>query len=165
MKKAFNVLFLSQRNSARSIMAEAILNHFGKRRFLAFSAGLRPTEAVDALVYELLDHAKVPYVRSKPKHYLDFARDAFVPLDFVFTLSDTAAGEPMPVWPGQPVSAHWRAEDPDRYPDKAERRLSLIRVRGGLERRLRVFLNLPFESFDRKSLQRQVDEIGGRSET
>ena len=160
MSKVFEVLFLSQRNSARSVMAEALLNHFGKGRFHAFSAGVHPIADVEPIVYELLDHAKVPYVRSKPKHYLDFAREASEPLDFVFTLSDTAAGEPMPVWPGQPVSAHWRAEDPARVSDGAERRLSLIRVRAELERRLRVFLNLPFESFDRMSLQRQVDDIG-----
>jgi arsenate reductase len=161
MTKVFNVLFLSQRNSARSIMAAAILNHFGKGRFQAFSAGVHPTADVEPLVYELLDHAKIPYVRSTPKHYVDFARETSAPLDFVFTLSDTAAGEPMPVWPGQPVSAHWRAEDPARTVDDTDKRLSLIRVRAELERRLRVFLNLPLESFDRKSLQRQMDDIGG----
>ena len=161
MSKVFNVLFLSQRNSARSIMAAALLNHFGKGRFQAFSAGVHPTADVEPIAYELLDHAKVPYVRSKPKHYLDFAREASAPLDFVFTLSDTAAGEPMPVWPGQPVNAHWRAEDPARFAD-TEKRISLIRVRAELERRLRVFLNLPLESFDRMSLQRQMDDIGGK---
>lgn len=160
MSKVFNALFLSQRNSARSVLAEALLNHFAEGRFRAFSAGVRPADDIEPIVYELLEHAKVPYVRSKPKHYLDFAREASAPLDFVFTLSDTAAGEPMPEWPGQPVSAHWRAEDPDRSADRAERRLSLIRVRAELERRLRVFLNLPFESLDRMSLQRQVDAIG-----
>jgi protein-tyrosine-phosphatase len=165
MSKVFNVLFLSQRNSARSVMAEALLNHFGKGRFQGFSAGVNPTADVDPIVYELLDHAKVPYSRSKPKHYLDFARQASAPLDFVFTLSDTAAGEPMPVWPGQPVSAHWRAEDPARVADDVEKRLSLIRVRAELERRLRVFLNLPFESFDRMSLQRHVDDIGRKGAT
>ena len=165
MSKVFNVLFLSQRNSARSVMAEAILNHFGKGRFQAFSAGVRPSANIEPIVYELLTHAKVPYVQSKPKHYLDFARDASAPLDFVFTLSDTAAGEPMPVWPGQPVTAHWGAEDPDRGTDGAERRLSLIRVRAELERRLRLFLNLPFESLDRMSLQRQVDDIGRKGAT
>ena len=165
MSKVFNALFLSQRNSARSVMAEALLNHFGKGRFQAFSAGVRPSEEIEPIIYELLDHAKVPYVRSKPKHYLDFARQSSAPLDFVFTLSDTAAGEPMPVWPGQPVTAHWRAEDPDRSAGAADRRLSLIRVRAEFERRLRVFLNLPFESLDRMSLQRHVDDIGRKDAT
>jgi arsenate reductase (thioredoxin) len=165
MNKVFNVLFLSQRNSARSVMAEALLNHFGKGRFRAFSAGVHPTADIEPIVYELLEHAKVPYMPSKPKHYLDFAREASAPLDFVFTLSDTAAGEPMPVWPGQPVSAHWRAEDPARVTNAVESRLALIRVRAELERRLRVFLNLPLASFDRMSLQRQVDDIGRKGAT
>jgi protein-tyrosine-phosphatase len=159
MSETFNVLFLSQRNSARSVMAEAILNHFGKGRFRASSAGVHPAADVEPTVYELLDHAKIPYVPSKPKHYLDLARKARQPLDFIFTLSDTAAGEPMPVWPGQPISGHWRAADPACAPNGPERRLVLIRVRAELERRLRVFLNLPIESFHRMSLQRQRNAI------
>jgi arsenate reductase len=165
MSKVFNVLFLSQRNSARSVMAEALLNHIGKGRFQAFSAGVRAADAIDPIAAELLYHAKVPCARTTPKHYLDFARETSAPLDFVFTLSDTAAGELMPVWPGQPVSAHWRAEDPDRSATATERRLSLIRVRAELERRLRLFVNLPLESLDKKSLQRQVDDIGQREGT
>ena len=89
MSKIFNVLFLSQRNSARSVMAEAILNHIGKGRFKAFSAGVHPAQTVDPVVQELLEHAKVPYLESKPKHYQDFAQQTSSPLDFVFTLSDT----------------------------------------------------------------------------
>ncbi len=159
MSKIFNVLFLSQRNSARSVMAEALMNHMGKGRFKAASAGVRPVESVDPLVHELLDHAKVPHGNLAPKHYAQFA-EAAEPLDFVFTLSDTAAGEPLPVWPGQPTSGHWRSDDPEHTADEKERRLTLIRIRGELERRLRVFMNLPLESLDHISLKNHVDEIG-----
>ena len=158
--KVFNVLFLSRRNSARSIMAEALLNHLGKGRFNAFSAGVSPTESVDPVAYELLDHAHVPYAKVPPRHYREFALVLPEPLDFIFTLSDTAAGEPMPVWPGLPVSAHWRSEDPQNVAEPAQKRLALIRVRGELERRLRVFMNLPLESLDRMSLQQHLDAIG-----
>src|SRR5688572_9268132 len=110
MNKTFNVLFLSPRNSARSVMAEALLNHLGHGRFRAASAGVQPADTVDPIVYELLDHAKVPYQRHAPKHYCELDEGP-EDLDFVFTLSDTAAGEPVPEWRGQPVSGHWRSAD------------------------------------------------------
>jgi arsenate reductase len=159
--KSFRVLFLSQRNSARSIMAEAILNAIGKGRFIAHSAGVRVTEGIDPIVLELLEHAQLPTASLRPKHYSEFTGAAASALDFVFTLSDTAAGEAPPVWPGMPLTAHWPSTDPTRYsPDDPERRLALIRVRGELERRLRIFTVLPFPSLDRLSLQQSVDEIG-----
>jgi protein-tyrosine-phosphatase len=156
----YRVLFLSQRNSARSIMAEALLNTIGRGRFLASSAGVRPASRVDPIVLELLEHARLPTAGLHPRHVSDFAHSASEPLDFVFTLSDTAAGEAPPQWPGQPITAHWRSTDPARIADPTERRLSLIRVRSELERRLRVFINLPLASLDRMSAQRHVDEIG-----
>src|SRR5262245_39188483 len=161
MDKSFNVLFLSQRNSARSLLAAALLNSLGRNRFRAYSAGVRPAHAADAVTLELLDHAGIEPEDIQPKHYAQFARADAPPLDFVFTLSDTAAGEALPTWPGQPVTAHWRCEDPEKFAyEDPERRLSLIRTRSALERRLRAFINLPFASLDRMSLQQHVDGIG-----
>jgi arsenate reductase len=138
----FRVLFLSQRNSARSMIAESIANSIGRGQLEAFSAGVRPASRVDPIAVELLEHAGLPV------------------LDFVFTLSDTAAGEAPPTWPGHPITAHWRCTDPEQYDDAADRRLALIRARTELERRLRVFANLPVKSLDRMSLQAQVDALG-----
>src|SRR5262245_30172896 len=148
-ERTYRVLFLSQRNSARSIMAEAILNTVGKGRFVAYSAGVRPASSVDPITLELLEHAKLPTHGLQPQHAREFASPSAPPLDFVFTLSDTAAGEAPPQWPGQPITAHWRSEDPTKIEDATQRRHSLIRVRSELERRLRVFINLPFASLDR----------------
>ena len=157
----YTVLFLSQRNSARSIIAAALLNQIGRGRFRAFSAGVRPTQAYDAIALELLDHAHVPRPDGAPQHYRSFAAADAPPLDFVFTLSDTAAGEPLPAWPGHPVTGHWSSGDPARFQNsEAERRRSLIGTRSQLERRLRILVNLPLESLDRLSLQAQVDDIG-----
>jgi arsenate reductase len=157
--RPYHVLFLSQRNSARSIMAEAILNTIGKGKFIAHSAGVRPAGDIDPIVIELLEHAKLPTQGLRPRHAREFAGPDAPPLDFVFTLSDTAAGEPLPQWPGQPITAHWRSTDPTKLPDDTERRLELIRVRSELERRLRVFINLPLASLDRMTAQRHLDEI------
>jgi len=157
----YRVLFLSQRNSARSIMAEAILNELGKGRFRAFSAGVRPASSLDAMAIELLQHAGLPTAELRVKHFHEFTGADSPELDFVFTLSDTAAGEAPPEWPGQPVTGHWRCEDPEKFArEDPERRLSLIRTRAGLERRLRIFINLPFAALDRMSLQQHVDGIG-----
>jgi len=158
--RTYHVLFLSQRNSARSIMAEAILNSVGKGRFVAYSAGVRPASSVDPITLELLEHANLPTQGLQPQHTQQFASPSAPPLDFVFTLSDTAAGEAPPQWPGQPITAHWRSEDPAQIEDATERRLALIRVRSELERRLRVFINLPFTALDRMSAQQHVEEIG-----
>lgn len=156
----YQVLFLSQRNSARSLLAEAILNSIGRGRFRAFSAGVRPAAQIDPIVIDLLEHAQLPTDGLRPKHYREFAETGALPLDFVFTLSDTAAGEPMPVWPGAPVTAHWPSTDPTKLEDKVERRRALIRTRSELENRLRIFLSLPFTSLDRLSMQERVTDIG-----
>src|SRR5262245_53720835 len=115
MEKIYNVLFLSQRNSARSLMAEGLLNSIGRGRFHAFSAGVRPAESVDPMALELLAHAGIKARDARAKHFTEFSGENAPPLDFVFTLSDTAAGEALPRWPGQPVTAHWRCEDPERF--------------------------------------------------
>jgi protein-tyrosine-phosphatase len=159
-KETYRVLFLSQRNSARSIMAEVLLNSIGKGRFHAVSAGVRPTQTIEPIVLELLEHARLPTEGLVPRSLETVIQAEPEPFDFVFTLSDTAAGEAPPEWPGHPITAHWRSSDPAQIADATERRLALIRVRSELERRLRVFVNLPFESLDRMSLQSQVHEIG-----
>jgi arsenate reductase (thioredoxin) len=163
--RPYHVLFLSQRNSARSIMAQALLNQIGRGQFVAHSAGIRPAREMDPIALELLEHAKVSTEGLRPRHAQEFAAESAPPLDFVFTLSDTAAGEAPPHWPGQPITAHWRSDDPTLVSDERERRLTLIRVRAELERRLRVFINLPLASLDRLSAQRHVDEIGAEPRT
>jgi arsenate reductase len=156
----YRVLFLSQRNSARSVMAEAIANSVGRGQFQAFSAGVRPAAQVDPLAAELIEHAGLNVPDHPPQHVRQFSAPGSPPLDFVFTLSDTAAGEAPPVWPGHPITAHWRCTDPEQFDDSSERRLALIRARTELERRLRVFANLPVKSLDRMSLQAHVDALG-----
>jgi arsenate reductase (thioredoxin) len=156
----YRVLFLSQRNSARSMMAEAIANTIGRGQLQAFSAGVRPGSRIDPIAAELLQHAGIAVPDHPPQHVRQFSAPGAPPLDFVFTLSDTAAGEAPPVWPGHPITAHWRCTDPEQFDDAAERRLALIRSRTELERRLRVFANLPVQSLDRMSLQAHVDALG-----
>jgi protein-tyrosine-phosphatase len=160
----YRVLFLSQRNSARSMMAEAITNSLGRGQFQAFSAGVRPADEVDPIASELLEHAGLSVPDHPPQHVREFSAPDSPPLDFVFTLSDTAAGEAPPTWPGHPITAHWRCTDPGQFDDPSERRLALIRARTELERRLRVFANLPVESLDRISLQAHVDALGHSSD-
>jgi arsenate reductase (thioredoxin) len=164
-QQRLRILFLSQRNSARSMMAEAIANSIGHGQFEAFSAGVRPAANVDPVAIELLDHAGVPVPDHPPRHVREFSAPDSPPLDFVFTLSDTAAGEAPPSWPGHPITAHWRCTDPERFDDPEEKRRSLLRTRSELERRLRVFANLPMASLDRMSLQMHLDALGGRPDS
>jgi protein-tyrosine-phosphatase len=142
------------------MMAEAIANSVGAGQLEAFSAGVRPAVRVDPIAVELLQHAGLPVPDHPPQHVREFSAPDSPPLDFVFTLSDTAAGEAPPTWPGQPITGHWRCTDPEQFEDDAERRLALIRTRRELERRLRVFTNLPVSALDRISLQAHVDELG-----
>lgn len=160
-RQRLRILFLSQRNSARSIMAEAIANAIGHGQFEAFSAGVRPTANADPVAIEVMEHAGLPAPDHPPRHVREFSAPDSPPLDFVFTLSDTAAGEAPPTWPGHPITAHWRCTDPDQFDDPGERRRALLRTRSELERRLRVFASLPIDALDRMSLQAQLDELGG----
>lgn len=159
----FKMLFLSQRNSARSMMAEAIANSVGRGELQAFSAGVRPAAVIDPIAAELLQHAGVEVPSHPPRHVREFSKHDSPPLDFVITLSDTAAGEAPPSWPGHPITAHWRCEDPEQFDDPMNRRLSLMRTRAELERRLRVFINLPVQSLDRLSLQQHFDSLSDRN--
>jgi protein-tyrosine-phosphatase len=159
--KVYSVLFLSQRNSARSVMAEAIVNRHGQGRFRGFSAGVRPGRAIEPSTLEVLAVAGYPTEGLRPRHYAEFAAQRAPDLNFVFTLSDTAAGEPMPQWPGQPVTAHWPCQDPVLVVGEAWEQLRAYgEVLAALERRLRIFMSLPFTSLDRMSLQGKIEEIG-----
>jgi arsenate reductase (thioredoxin) len=141
-------------------MAEAIANAIGGGHIQAFSAGVRPADSIDPIAVELLEHAGLPVPNHPPQHVREFSAPDSPPLDFVFTLSDTAAGEAPPSWPGHPITAHWRCADPEQYDNDVARRQALIRARKELERRLRVFTNLPVSSLDRISLQAHVDALG-----
>lgn len=160
----YQVLFLSRRNSARSIMAEALLNRDGGGRFRAFSAAVDPAPAVDPRVIELAAAVGLPLGDVRPKHYSEFAGANAAGLDFVFTLSDTAAGEALPEWPGMPVTAHWSTPDPILAEGADwEKRRAFASVLSELERRLRIFAVLPFASLDRMSLKARIAEIGEKA--
>ena len=159
--REFNVLFLCTGNSARSIMAEVILNHLGKERFHAFSAGSFPRRSVHPLAIETLRRSHLPTDGLRSKSWDEFAQPGAPQLDFVFTVCDRAAQEICPVWPGQPMTAHWGIEDPalvDGTTEQQQRAFSL--AFRALDARLRLFTSLPIESLDSLTLQRQLDSIG-----
>ncbi|HMM47304.1 MAG TPA: arsenate reductase ArsC [Thiobacillaceae bacterium] len=158
----YNVLFLCTGNSARSILAEALLNELGKGRFRAFSAGSHPTGQVNRYALELLRKNHFPVAKLHSKAWDEFARPDAPRLDFVFTVCDKAAGEVCPVWPGQPMTAHWGVPDPAAVEgsDDARRRV-FVDVMSQLQRRIHVFINLPLDKLDRMKLQQAVNEIGG----
>lgn len=160
-EKVYHVLFLSRRNSARSILAEAVLNKIGKGRFVAHSAAVEPAAEVDPRIVDLLASNDLRVSEMRPRHYREFAQTGAADIDFVFTLSDTAAGEPPPEWPGKPVTAHWSSPDPILATGAEwERKQAFARVLAELERRLAIFINLPFTSLDRMSIKHRLDEIG-----
>jgi len=160
-ERYYHVLFLCTGNSARSILAEAALGRLGASRFRAYSAGSHPKGAVHPLALELLRarHYETEGLRSKS--WDEFARPDAPKLDFVFTVCDAAARETCPVWPGQPITAHWGVEDPAAFagPEEEQRRVFLT-VYLELERRIDLFTNLRIEALDRLSLQARLDAIG-----
>jgi len=158
--KVFNVLFLCTGNSARSIIAESVLNQLGQGRFKAFSAGSMPAGAVNAHVLELLQRNKMPTEGIRSKSWDEFASADAPKLDFVFTVCDQAAGEVCPVWPGQPMTAHWGLEDPAQVAGEEEQKRAVSNAFMQLNRRIGIFTNLPLEKLERHSLQKQLDEIG-----
>jgi protein-tyrosine-phosphatase len=159
--RVHNVLFLCTGNSARSIMAESILNRHGLGRFEAHSAGSHPTGQVHPMALELLERYNYPTARLRSKSWDEFARSDSPGLDFVFTVCDRASGEVCPVWPGQPMTAHWGVDDPAAFLGPDHRKQRLFRdVYFQLERRIQIFTNLPIASLDRLSLQKRLDEIG-----
>jgi protein-tyrosine-phosphatase len=159
--RVFNVLFLCTGNSARSIFAEAALSRLGSGRFRAYSAGSHPKGEVHPLAREVLRERNFDLSGIRSKSWDEFARPGAPRLDFVFTVCDNAAGEACPVWPGQPMTAHWGVEDPAAFagPEAQQRRL-FRRIYLELERRIDLFTNLPVESLDRISLQARLNEIG-----
>jgi len=158
--KVFNVLFLCTGNSARSIIAESVLNQLGQGRFKAFSAGSMPAGTVNAHVMELLQRNKMPIEGIRSKSWDEFVKADAPKLDFVFTVCDQAAGEVCPVWPGQPMTAHWGLEDPAQVAGEEEQKRAVSNAFMQLNRRIGIFTNLPLEKLERHSLQKQLDEIG-----
>lgn len=160
-ERTFNVLFLCTGNSARSILAEAILTHAGKGRFRGFSAGSHPSGTVNPFALELLRKHGLPVADLRSKSWDEFAQSGAVPIDFVFTVCDNAAGETCPVWPGTPVTAHWGVEDPAAVQGSDdEKRKAFLTAYTQLQRRIALFLNLPFDKLTKLSLQSQLDGIG-----
>jgi arsenate reductase (thioredoxin) len=157
----YNVLFLCTGNSARSILAEAILNERGKGRFKAFSAGSHPKSAVHPLALALLERKRLPTEGLRSKAWDEFALPGAPALDFVFTVCDNAAGEVCPIWPGRPMTAHWGQADPAAIEgtelDKANAFREAFRM---LERRIDLFVSLPIATLDRLALSNRVREIG-----
>ena len=159
-----NVLFLCTGNSARSVMAEVLLNHWGKGRFRAFSAGSHPTGRVHPFTLDLLNGLKLPAAGLRSKSWDEFASPHAPVMDFVFTVCDQAAGEVCPIWPGQPITAHWGFPDPAAFvgPD-VEKRALFADVFRQIENRIKLFAALPLERLDRLAIQREVRSMGERS--
>ena len=160
-KGPLNALFLCTGNSERSILAEAFLNARGQGKFRAYSAGSHPAGKVNAFALELLakNHIRTEGLRSK--NWDEFAMPGAPVMDFVFTVCDQAAGEMCPVWPGQPVTAHWGVNDPARVEGTdAEKRRAFMMAFTELSARINLLLNLPLEKLDRLALKKKLDEIG-----
>jgi protein-tyrosine-phosphatase len=157
----YNVLFLCTGNSARSILAEQLINHWGRGRFRGFSAGSHPKGAVHPIALELLRHMNLPTAGVRSKSWDEYAVPNAPRLDFVFTVCDKAAGEVCPYWPGQPMTAHWGVDDPAAVEGSdAEKWLAFRTAFKELENRIRIFTSLPIGSLDRIRLQQRLDEIG-----
>ena len=159
--RALNVLFLCTGNSARSILAEAILNRIGRGKFHAYSAGSHPKGAVNPAALALLAGMNYPTAGLRSKPWDEFAGPEAPPLDFVFTVCDNAAGEVCPIWPGQPMTAHWGLPDPAAVTgSEAEVTLAFAEAYRVLHNRITLFGNLPISSLTRLSLQSRLNEIG-----
>jgi len=158
-----NVLFLCTGNSARSILAEALIDHWGKGRFKGYSAGSFPKGLVHPLAFDLLEKAHLDTSRLRSKSWDEFAKPGAPVMDFVFTVCDQAAGEVCPVWPGNPVTAHWGVPDPAAVRGtEAEQRRAFRDAYVVLENRIKLLVALRIEKLDRMMIKRNVDEIGRR---
>ena len=159
--RVFNVLFLCTGNSARSIVAESLLNSLGRSTFKAYSAGSQPAGRVNPFALEYLQANRLPTDGLRSKSWDEFARDGAPAMDFVITVCDTAAGEVCPLWPGQPMTAHWGVSDPAAVAGTdEEKRKALSEVARILRNRIRIFTSLPLDKLDRLSLQKKLREIG-----
>jgi protein-tyrosine-phosphatase len=160
-ERSFNVLFLCTGNSARSILAESLVNHWGRGKFAGYSAGSSPKGTVHPIALELLRHMKMPVDGMRSKSWNEFAKPGAPMLDFVFTVCDNAAGEMCPVWPGQPMTAHWGVADPASVEGSdTEKWLAFRNTFRELESRIKIFTSLPIRSLDRVKLQQTLHDIG-----
>lgn len=159
--RVFNVLFLCTHNSARSVIAESILNRSGKGKFRAFSAGSHPRGQIHPYAIDLLRNLNFDVSGLRSKSWGEFASSDAPRTDFVFTVCDDAAKEVCPVWPGQPMTAHWGVPDPSTAEGKeAEKRVAFVSTFRMLQRRIDVFTSLPLASLARLALQKKIDDIG-----
>jgi arsenate reductase (thioredoxin) len=160
-KPVYNVLFLCTGNSARSILAESLLNDLGKGRFRAFSAGSHPAGQVSPFALDLLEKNRFPVEGLRSKSWDEFAQADAPQLDFVITVCDNAAGEVCPVWPGQPMTAHWGIPDPAAVEGSDEvKRRAFADAMNQMQRRISMFVSLPFKTLDGMKLQQAVRDIG-----
>ncbi len=163
--RSYNVLFLCTGNSARSILAEAILNQLGAANFRAYSAGSHPKGEVHPCALEILDKMKFDISGLRSKSWEEFATPQAPKMDFVFTVCDNAAGETCPLWPGQPITAHWGFPDPAAVTSSAaEQRAAFATTFREISQRIRIFLALPLTKIDRMSLQKQLQELHNAGE-
>jgi arsenate reductase len=159
--RPYRVLFLCTGNSARSILAEALINHWGRGCFQGYSAGSHPKAEVHPIALALLKHMKLPTGGLRSKSWDEFAVPGAAPLDFVFTVCDNAAGEVCPYWPGQPTSAHWGVPDPAAVEgSETEQWLAFRETFRLLDNRIKIFTSLPLGSLDRIKLKEHLDAIG-----
>ena len=160
-ERIYNVLFLCTGNSARSILAEVLIEHWGKGRFKGHSAGSFPKGAVHPIALDLLEKLHLPTGRLRSKSWNEFVRSGAPIMDFVFTVCDQAAGEVCPVWPGNPVTAHWGVPDPAAVQGTdTDRRKAFREAHVTLENRIKLLVALPIEKLDRLAIKRNVDDIG-----
>lgn len=159
--KVYNTLFICTGNSARSILAEGLLNGLGKSRFKAYSAGSHPKDEVHPLALIALEQLGMPATGYRSKSWDEFTQPGAPELDFIFTVCDNAAGEVCPIWPGKPTSAHWGVPDPAAVEDSDEAKTRAFQDAAvTLKRRIELFLSLPLERLDAMSLQRELRGIG-----
>jgi arsenate reductase len=159
----YNVLFLCTGNSARSIMAEAILNHKGRPNFTAYSAGSRPSGQVRPEALRQIELARMPAENVRSKSWDEFAKRGAPKMDFVFTVCDNAAAEVCPVWPGQPMTAHWGVADPAAAQGSAEQIERAFRDAFViLDRRISLFLALPLSTLSQLAIRKEIDRIGSQ---
>lgn len=159
--RVFNVLFLCTGNSARSIIAEAVMNRIGVGKFKAYSAGSQPKGEVHPVALELLNKQNYDVSAFRSKDWTEFADPGAPQMDFVFTVCDNAAAEACPVWPGQPMSAHWGLPDPAAViSSEVDQHLAFADTLRMLTQRIDIFINLPLSSLDKMALQKRLDDIG-----
>ena len=162
-EKVYTALFICTHNSARSIMAEGMLNSLGRGRFVAYSAGSQPAGQVNPFALKTLERLRIPTDGYRSKAWDEFARPGAPEMDFVFTVCDKAAGEVCPVWPGQPMTAHWGVPDPSTFQGRDEEKTKVFWDTAViLKRRLELMLALPLASLDRLAIQREIKDIGTR---